>query len=59
MYLKRWFRQLNDYFKVRGRCHFLYKPKGMNSTSSVDEVTALSRLKEALKVLNILNNVII
>ncbi|CAD5117993.1 DgyrCDS6734 [Dimorphilus gyrociliatus] len=47
--LMRWFRQLNDYYKVRGRCHFMYKPKGMNSTTGIDEVIGLQKLKEALK----------
>ncbi|ELU15045.1 hypothetical protein CAPTEDRAFT_151702 [Capitella teleta] len=47
--LMRWFRQLNIHFKVRGRCHLVYKPQGRNRTVGVTGETALSYLKKGLQ----------
>ncbi|XP_046568891.1 LOW QUALITY PROTEIN: basic immunoglobulin-like variable motif-containing protein [Haliotis rubra] len=47
--LLRWFRQLNDHFKVKGRAYYMYKPNGKNRTSGVTSDDALQNLKTGLK----------
>lgn len=49
MTLMRWFRQLNDRYKVKGRCFNLYKPQGKNRTSGLTSEEALVLLKKALQ----------
>ncbi|XP_013417026.1 basic immunoglobulin-like variable motif-containing protein [Lingula anatina] len=46
--LMRWFRQINDHFKVRGRTYYLYKPNGLNKTYGVTSESALKSLKAGL-----------
>jgi len=45
----RWFRQLNDHYKVKGRCFNLYKPQGKNKTSGLTSEEALVMLKKGLQ----------
>ncbi|XP_052107069.1 basic immunoglobulin-like variable motif-containing protein isoform X1 [Mytilus californianus] len=51
--LMRWFRQLNDHYKVKGRCFNLYKPQGKNKTSGLTSDEALVILKKGLQDPNI------
>ncbi|XP_063430802.1 basic immunoglobulin-like variable motif-containing protein isoform X1 [Mytilus trossulus] len=51
--LMRWFRQLNDHYKVKGRCFNLYKPQGKNKTSGLTSDEALVILKKGLEDPNI------
>ncbi|XP_052216537.1 basic immunoglobulin-like variable motif-containing protein isoform X2 [Dreissena polymorpha] len=46
--LIRWFRHLNDHFKVRGRCYYVYKPHGKNKTENVTAEDALAAVKKGL-----------
>ncbi|XP_060573480.1 basic immunoglobulin-like variable motif-containing protein isoform X2 [Ruditapes philippinarum] len=46
--LMRWFRILNDHFKVRGRCYYVYKPHGKNKTVGVTAEDALATVKKGL-----------
>lgn len=46
--LMRWFRHLNDHFKVRGRCYYVYKPHGKNKTQGVTAEDALATIKKGL-----------
>ena len=48
-FVYRWFRKLNDHFKTKGRCYFLYKPNGKNKTYGVTADEALVSLKKGLK----------
>ncbi|XP_033103861.1 basic immunoglobulin-like variable motif-containing protein [Anneissia japonica] len=50
--LMRWFRQLNDHFGVRGRCHYLYKPHGKGRTMGRTSDEALRMLKNGLRDTN-------
>ncbi|XP_052784533.1 basic immunoglobulin-like variable motif-containing protein isoform X2 [Mya arenaria] len=47
--LIRWFRHLNDHFKVRGRCFYVYKPHGKNRTENVTAEDALAAMKKGLQ----------
>ncbi|XP_048240896.1 basic immunoglobulin-like variable motif-containing protein [Haliotis rufescens] len=47
--LMRWFRQLNDHFKIKGRCYYMYKPNGKHRTSGITSDDALQTLKMGLK----------
>ena len=47
--LMRWFRRLNDHFRVCGRSYFLYKMHGLNKTFGVTSHDALQALKQGLK----------
>lgn len=47
--LLKWFRQLNEHFKVKGRCFYFYKPHGRNRTLGVTPEDALARLKQGLR----------
>lgn len=44
----RWFKTLNDHFKVRGRAYFLYKTHGKNKTYGTSPEEALGGLKRGL-----------
>ncbi|XP_053404168.1 basic immunoglobulin-like variable motif-containing protein isoform X2 [Mercenaria mercenaria] len=46
--LMRWFRHLNDHYKVRGRCLYVYKPHGKNKTVGVTAEDALATVKKGL-----------
>nr|XP_022338823.1 basic immunoglobulin-like variable motif-containing protein isoform X4 [Crassostrea virginica]XP_022338824.1 basic immunoglobulin-like variable motif-containing protein isoform X4 [Crassostrea virginica]XP_022338825.1 basic immunoglobulin-like variable motif-containing protein isoform X4 [Crassostrea virginica] len=46
--LLRWFKTLNDHFKVRGRAYFLYKTHGKNKTYGTSPEEALGGLKRGL-----------
>lgn len=46
--LMRWFKQLNNHFRVRGQAYYLYKPKGKCRTVGLTGKEALLRLKEGL-----------
>nr|KAG5708218.1 hypothetical protein BaRGS_021152 [Batillaria attramentaria] len=50
--LLKWFRQLNDHFKVKGRCFYMYKPQGRNKTCGVTPEAALAKLKQGLRDTN-------
>ncbi|WAR27569.1 BIVM-like protein [Mya arenaria] len=45
----KWFRHLNDHFKVRGRCFYVYKPHGKNRTENVTAEDALAAMKKGLQ----------
>ncbi|MBN3299627.1 BIVM protein, partial [Amia calva] len=47
--LMRWFRQINDNFRVRGCSYILYKPHGKNKTAGETAEGALSKLTQGLK----------
>ncbi|XP_062591646.1 basic immunoglobulin-like variable motif-containing protein isoform X1 [Saccostrea cucullata] len=47
--LFRWFRVLNDHFKVRGRAYFMYKSHGKNKTYGTSPEEALGHLKKGLQ----------
>lgn len=47
--LLRWFKMLNDHFKVRGRAYFLYKTQGKNKTYGTSPEEALVSLKRGLQ----------
>ncbi|KAA0712911.1 Basic immunoglobulin-like variable motif-containing protein [Triplophysa tibetana] len=47
--LMRWFRQLNDNFRVRGCSYILYKPHGKHKTAGETADGALIKLTEGLK----------
>ncbi|XP_037655638.1 basic immunoglobulin-like variable motif-containing protein isoform X4 [Choloepus didactylus] len=47
--LMRWFRQINDYFHVKGCSYVLYKPHGKNKTAGETAAGALSKLTHGLK----------
>lgn len=51
-FVYRWFRQLNEHFKVRGHCYYMYKPHGRNKTSGLTSEGALSKLKQGLQESN-------
>ncbi|KAG2456596.1 BIVM protein, partial [Polypterus senegalus] len=45
----RWFRQINDNFRVRGCSYILYKPHGKNKTAGETAEGALMKLTQGLK----------
>ncbi|XP_054876127.1 basic immunoglobulin-like variable motif-containing protein isoform X2 [Poeciliopsis prolifica] len=47
--LMRWFRQLNDNFRVRGCSYILYKPHGKHKTAGETAEGALLKLTQGLK----------
>ncbi|XP_061593590.1 basic immunoglobulin-like variable motif-containing protein [Cololabis saira] len=47
--LMRWFRQINDHFRVRGCSYILYKPHGKNKTAGETAEGALLKLTQGLK----------
>ncbi|XP_069560189.1 basic immunoglobulin-like variable motif-containing protein [Brachyistius frenatus] len=47
--LMRWFRQINDTFRVRGCSYILYKPHGKHKTAGETAEGALMKLTEGLK----------
>ncbi|XP_056893596.1 basic immunoglobulin-like variable motif-containing protein isoform X2 [Takifugu flavidus] len=47
--LMRWFRQLNDNFRVRGCSYILYKPHGKHKTAGETAEGALMKLTQGLK----------
>ncbi|XP_036395959.1 basic immunoglobulin-like variable motif-containing protein [Megalops cyprinoides] len=47
--LMRWFRQINDHFRVRGCSYFLYKPHGKHKTAGETSEGALMKITEGLK----------
>ncbi|XP_006815844.1 basic immunoglobulin-like variable motif-containing protein, partial [Saccoglossus kowalevskii] len=47
--LMRWFKQLNDFYNVRGRTYYLYKPHGKGRTMGRTSEEALRLLKSGLK----------
>ncbi|XP_027413736.1 DNA repair protein complementing XP-G cells isoform X4 [Bos indicus x Bos taurus] len=47
--LMRWFRQINDHFRVKGCSYVLYKPHGKNKTAGETASGALSKLTHGLK----------
>ncbi|XP_048758287.1 basic immunoglobulin-like variable motif-containing protein isoform X3 [Ostrea edulis] len=47
--LLRWFKTLNDHFKVRGRGYYLYKTHGKNKTYGTSPEEALWNLKKGLQ----------
>ncbi|KAI1899647.1 hypothetical protein AGOR_G00063940 [Albula goreensis] len=47
--LMRWFRQINDHFRVRGCSYFLYKPHGKHKTAGETAEGALMKLTQGLK----------
>ncbi|XP_028301204.1 basic immunoglobulin-like variable motif-containing protein [Gouania willdenowi] len=47
--LMRWFRQLNDHFRVRGCSYILYKPHGKHKTAGETAEGALMKLTDGLK----------
>ncbi|KAL4220180.1 hypothetical protein ACF0H5_020588 [Mactra antiquata] len=46
--LMRWFKLLNEHFKVRGRCYYVYKPHGKNKTENVTAEDALDTIRKGL-----------
>ncbi|XP_058040685.1 basic immunoglobulin-like variable motif-containing protein isoform X1 [Ahaetulla prasina] len=47
--LMRWFRQINDYFHVKGCSYFLYKPHGKYKTAGETASGALTKLTQGLR----------
>ncbi|XP_034386666.1 basic immunoglobulin-like variable motif-containing protein [Cyclopterus lumpus] len=47
--LMRWFRQINDNFRVRGCSYILYKPHGKHKTAGETAEGALAKLTQGLK----------
>uniref|UniRef100_A0A671R4M7 Basic immunoglobulin-like variable motif-containing protein n=1 Tax=Sinocyclocheilus anshuiensis TaxID=1608454 RepID=A0A671R4M7_9TELE len=47
--LMRWFRQINDHFRVRGCSYILYKPHGKHKTAGETAAGALLKLTQGLK----------
>ncbi|XP_031552794.1 basic immunoglobulin-like variable motif-containing protein [Actinia tenebrosa] len=47
--LMRWFHQLCNHYKVRGRAYYLYKPKGKSRTVGITSNAALQKLKRGLQ----------
>ncbi|XP_070173302.1 basic immunoglobulin-like variable motif-containing protein isoform X1 [Littorina saxatilis] len=47
--LLRWFQELNQHFRVRGHCYYMYKPNGKNRTSGVTADEAQLKLKQGLR----------
>ncbi|XP_051567573.1 basic immunoglobulin-like variable motif-containing protein [Myxocyprinus asiaticus] len=47
--LMRWFRQINDHFRVRGCPYILYKPHGKHKTAGETAEGALLKLTQGLK----------
>ncbi|GFO28470.1 basic, immunoglobulin-like variable motif-containing [Plakobranchus ocellatus] len=47
--LLRWFQELNTNFRVKGKCYFMYKPVGKNSTPGVTSEMALASLRRGLR----------
>uniref|UniRef100_A0A8C4R1S6 Basic, immunoglobulin-like variable motif containing n=1 Tax=Eptatretus burgeri TaxID=7764 RepID=A0A8C4R1S6_EPTBU len=47
--LLRWFRQIGDYFNVRGSSYFLYKPHGRNRTPGETAESARGKLMAGLR----------
>ncbi|CAL1593273.1 unnamed protein product [Knipowitschia caucasica] len=47
--LMRWFRQINDYFRLRGCSYILYKPHGKHKTAGETAEGALLKLTQGLK----------
>ncbi|XP_033935031.1 basic immunoglobulin-like variable motif-containing protein, partial [Pseudochaenichthys georgianus] len=47
--LMRWFRQINDHFRVRGCSYILYKPYGKHKTAGETAEGALMKLTQGLK----------
>ncbi|XP_051985991.1 basic immunoglobulin-like variable motif-containing protein isoform X2 [Xyrauchen texanus] len=47
--LMRWFRQINDHFRVRGCSYILYKPHGKHKTAGESAEGALLKLTQGLK----------
>ncbi|XP_030647417.1 basic immunoglobulin-like variable motif-containing protein [Chanos chanos] len=47
--LMRWFRQINDHFRVRGCSYILYKPHGKHKTAGETAEGALLKLTQGLK----------
>ncbi|XP_036401655.1 basic immunoglobulin-like variable motif-containing protein [Megalops cyprinoides] len=47
--LMRWFRQINDNFRVRGCSYILYKPHGKHKTAGETAEGALQKLTQGLK----------
>ncbi|XP_062279944.1 basic immunoglobulin-like variable motif-containing protein [Scomber scombrus] len=47
--LMRWFRQINDNFRVRGCSYILYKPHGKHKTAGETAEGALTKLTQGLK----------
>uniref|UniRef100_A0A8C7YPR5 Basic, immunoglobulin-like variable motif containing n=1 Tax=Oryzias sinensis TaxID=183150 RepID=A0A8C7YPR5_9TELE len=47
--LMRWFRQINDHFRVRGCSYILYKPHGKHKTAGETAEGALVKLTQGLK----------
>ncbi|XP_028856595.1 basic immunoglobulin-like variable motif-containing protein [Denticeps clupeoides] len=47
--LMRWFRQINDHFRVRGCSYILYKPHGKHKTAGETAEGALVKLTSGLK----------
>ncbi|XP_030838190.1 uncharacterized protein LOC548624 [Strongylocentrotus purpuratus] len=47
--LMRWFKQLNDHYRVRGRAYFQYKPHGRSRTVGRTSAQGLHLLRQGLK----------
>ncbi|KAM6382859.1 basic immunoglobulin-like variable motif-containing protein isoform 4-T9 [Alca torda] len=47
--LMRWFRQINDHFRIKGCSYVLYKPHGKNKTAGETAAGALAKLTRGLK----------
>nr|XP_054605649.1 basic immunoglobulin-like variable motif-containing protein isoform X1 [Nothobranchius furzeri] len=47
--LMRWFRQINDHFRVRGCSYILYKPHGKHKTAGETAEGSLMKLTQGLK----------
>ncbi|CAL8309576.1 unnamed protein product [Lota lota] len=47
--LMRWFRQINEHFRVRGCSYILYKPHGKHKTAGETAEGALQKLTQGLK----------
>ncbi|XP_076871162.1 basic immunoglobulin-like variable motif-containing protein [Brachyhypopomus gauderio] len=47
--LMRWFRQINDHFRVRGCSYILYKPHGKHKTAGETAEGALQKLTQGLR----------
>jgi len=45
----RWFKRLNDHYKVKGQSFFLYKPHGKDKTFGTTSEEALIAFKRGLK----------
>lgn len=45
----RWFKQLNERYKVSGHAYYFYKPHGQGKTSGVSPSLALEKFKDGLK----------